>query len=221
MTDPVRRVVGRAVEPFPAADLERVLHTYERVLLDLGCGDGRHVVERAAAEPELLAIGIDADASRMAEWSRRARRDGPPNVLFLQAAAEELPAALDGTATEIAILFPWGSLLRACVAAEPWLVASLQRIGRDAPVTMVLSVEERDAAAGAPALDAATIERLAAAFAAAGFAVEHRAASRDELRATRSSWARRIGAGTRRPAWIIELSPAARGRAPNPSPVAD
>ena len=39
----------------------------ERVILDLGTGDGRAVVARARAEPASLVLGIDADARAMAE----------------------------------------------------------------------------------------------------------------------------------------------------------
>ena len=60
--------------------------------LDLGTGDGRHVLAAAAARPDALVIGVDADASAMAEASRRAARRHPlPNALFAVAAAEHPP----------------------------------------------------------------------------------------------------------------------------------
>src|SRR2546426_7896288 len=40
------------------------------------------------------------------------------NVLFLQAAVEDLPAELDRVADEIHIHFPWGSLLRALLLGD-------------------------------------------------------------------------------------------------------
>jgi len=62
------------------------------VTIDLGTGDGRHVLAAAAARPDTLAIGLDANASGMIESSRRASRRGAlPNALFAVAAAEHPP----------------------------------------------------------------------------------------------------------------------------------
>ena len=61
-------------------------------MLDLGTGDGRHVLAAAAARPDTLAVGIDANAAGMAEASRKAARRGAlPNALFAVAAAEHPP----------------------------------------------------------------------------------------------------------------------------------
>jgi len=62
------------------------------VAIDLGTGDGRHVLRAAAARPHRLVIGLDANAAGMAEASRRAaRRRALPNALFAVAAAEHPP----------------------------------------------------------------------------------------------------------------------------------
>ena len=58
--------------------------------LDLGTGDGRHVLAAARARPDTFVIGADANAASMAESSRRAaRRLALPNALFAVAAAED------------------------------------------------------------------------------------------------------------------------------------
>ena len=60
--------------------------------IDLGTGDGRFVLAAAAARPDTLVIGLDADAAAMAEASRRAARRGAvSNALFAVAAAEHPP----------------------------------------------------------------------------------------------------------------------------------
>jgi 16S rRNA (adenine(1408)-N(1))-methyltransferase len=62
------------------------------VALDLGTGDGRHVLAAAAQRPDTLVIGLDANAAGMAEASRRAARRGAlPNALFAVVAAEHPP----------------------------------------------------------------------------------------------------------------------------------
>jgi 16S rRNA (adenine(1408)-N(1))-methyltransferase len=62
------------------------------VTLDLGTGDGRHVLAAATQRPDTLVIGVDANAAAMAEASRGAtRRAALPNTLFVVAAAEHPP----------------------------------------------------------------------------------------------------------------------------------
>jgi 16S rRNA (adenine(1408)-N(1))-methyltransferase len=78
--------------------------------VDLGTGDGRHVLAVAAARPDRLVVGVDANAAAMAEASRRAaakpRRGGLPNALFVVAAAEALPPELAGVAELVTAHFP-------------------------------------------------------------------------------------------------------------------
>ncbi len=83
---------------------------YAAASIDLGTGDGRHVLAAAAAEPDRLVVGIDANAAAIAEASRRAAakpgRGGLPNALFVVAAAEALPRELDGVADLVTAHFP-------------------------------------------------------------------------------------------------------------------
>jgi len=84
-----------------------------------------------------------AEASRRA--ARSARKGGLANAIFVVAAAESLPAELDGAATVVTLHFPWGSLLRGVAAAEPWLAAALVRVTRPgALVDAFVSVTPRD-----------------------------------------------------------------------------
>ena len=89
--------------------------------VDLGTGDGRHVLRRARAAPDTLVVGIDPVADAMADSARKAARKpargGAENALFLVASLERLPAVLRGRATNVTINYPWGSLLRA--VAQP------------------------------------------------------------------------------------------------------
>jgi 16S rRNA (adenine(1408)-N(1))-methyltransferase len=80
------------------------------VSVDLGTGDGRYVLSEAAAHPDRLVIGIDANVTAMVEAARpvtgRPSRGGLPNALFVVAAVEALPAELDGVADLVTAHFP-------------------------------------------------------------------------------------------------------------------
>ena len=49
-------------------------------------------------------------------------------MLFLQAAAEDLPTELQGIANEVHVNFPWGSLLRGVATGDAVILKSLRSI---------------------------------------------------------------------------------------------
>jgi 16S rRNA (adenine(1408)-N(1))-methyltransferase len=169
--------------------------------MDLGTGDGRGVLDRAIAEPDRLVIGVDANASGMAEASRRAARRQLPNAIFLAADALSLPDELAGFADLVTIHFPWGSLLHAAAHADPRLVCLLAPGGR---MRLLVSASAADASAGLTELDA---EVLAGAYRRGGLrVVTTRAASLEDANRARSSWGKRLLRNPMpgRDAWLLE-----------------
>ncbi len=83
---------------------------------------------------------------------------------------------------------------------------------------MLLSstVGDRGAAGVAP-IQAATLEALAESYATWGLAVTQvRPASVADVAAAHSTWGKRLGAGTRRPAWLLRAQLAPAGGRPEP-----
>jgi 16S rRNA (adenine(1408)-N(1))-methyltransferase len=183
------------------------------VIVDLGTGDGRAVLAAAAAEPGALVIGLDADAGAMAGSSRRAarpiRKGGLPNALFAVAAAEAPPLELRGRAGLVTVFFPWGSLLRGIVGLDERVAAGLASLvrPRDGRVEALVSITPRDGLDGLASLDAAALDRLAAAHARFGLGLVSAApVSVGDVRASGSTWGRRLLAGgADRPVWRISL----------------
>src|SRR5262245_40178432 len=101
-------------------------HSGGGVIIDLGTGDGSFVYQSARRHPDRFYIGIDAQSSALEKVSekihRKPAKGGAPNLLFIQAAAEELPSELDGVADEVHTHFPWGSLLRALALGDEVVV---------------------------------------------------------------------------------------------------
>jgi 16S rRNA (adenine(1408)-N(1))-methyltransferase len=163
----------------------------------------------AAARPDLLVVGVDANAAAMAQASRRAaaspRRGGLPNALFVVAAAEALPPELDGLAGAVTVHFPWGSLLRGLLRADPAVMAGLTRVMRPgAALKLLLSSTDRDRGAGVAPLGEPAVSALAAVYAGWGLAVtEARPATAADVAAAHSTWGKRLGAGGQRPAWLL------------------
>ncbi|WP_435593401.1 methyltransferase domain-containing protein [Nocardia sp. bgisy118] len=175
------------------------------VQIDLGTGDGRAVLAAAAAVPERLVIGVDAHAAGMSGASRKAVRGKLTNTLFVVAAAERLPRELDGVADIVTVYFPWGSLLRGVITADPVIVAGLARVMKPgAALSILVSVTEHDRGSGLPPIDEHALRGLAEPCAAQGLTITGvNPATAADIAATGSSWGKRLGAGSQRSAWRI------------------
>jgi 16S rRNA (adenine(1408)-N(1))-methyltransferase len=199
----VRRVVGRSTIDLDAAGLDELRARFPgRLVVDLGTGDGKHVLALARSRPDALVIGLDAGPDAMRKTASRAAakpaKGGVPNALFVWAAVEELPAELSDI-TDVHCLMPWGSLLRAFVEPNEHILRALAlraRPGAAFLITLNLHAwrppvpEVGDTAEPTPD----SITGLAAAYAAAGWQIGEAgyldAAGIAELG---TSWTKRLG----------------------------
>jgi 16S rRNA (adenine(1408)-N(1))-methyltransferase len=186
-------------------------HIGEGVIIDIGTGDGRFVYQSARENPNKFYIGIDPNVRPLEKISekihRKPEKGGASNVLFIQAAIEDLPSELDGVADEVHVHFPWGSLLRAMATGDFAVLENLRRIcSRGALLEVVIGLD--------PVRDRAEMERLGVAsltlefidsrltpdYAAAGFEVIERGIILgSEWPEFNTSWAKRLKGNERRP----------------------
>lgn len=185
--------------------------TGEGIVIDLGTGDGLFVYQSARANPRKFYIGVDANPRPLEKLSekihRKPSKGGLTNVLFLQAAVEDLPSELNGVADEVHIHFPWGSLLQAVATGDAHTLQNIRRICKEgALLEIILGLD--------PARDRSEIERLSLPditlehvddvlsplYLAAGFEIFERATllPRDwpDLK---TSWAKRLKGNRNRP----------------------
>lgn len=190
--------------------------TGEGVVVDIGTGDGRFVYRLARRNPRKFYIGIDANRAALEKVSlkatRKAAKGGLPNVLFIQAAVENLPAELSGAADEIHIHFPWGSLLRAVAGGEKSVLEGLRGIAApDCLLEIVIGLDkERDRAEiqrlGLPEMSERYLDEiLLPKYRAAGFdVIETGSLSSAEWSLLETAWARKLqGAVDRRVVYLI------------------
>jgi len=104
--------------------LKERLANYNRIILDLGTGDGRYVHSLAERNPNWFIIGVDSCRENLHEHSRAKL----PNMLFVIANAQDLPRELSGLVSHVTINFPWGSLLESLLAGDPLLMRGLESI---------------------------------------------------------------------------------------------
>jgi hypothetical protein len=144
--------------------------------------------------------------------ARKAEHERLPNLVYVRAAAESLPAELRASADRVTVVLPWGSLLAALTRPSQVVLAGVRALCRpSAEVTLVLGWDAgRDGAEaarlGLPPLDAAYLQGpLARAYAEAGLQMAGVVpVDAEALRRWPSTWARRLAFGLRRPLYRIE-----------------
>ncbi len=117
---------GRTPCSLDTTELYARLATHQRIILDLGTGDGKFAFHHARAFPSHFVIGVDSCRENLRELSRIKQS----NLLFIIASAQNLPRELDGLVTHITINFPWGSLLESLLNSDSNLMCGLESISR-------------------------------------------------------------------------------------------
>jgi 16S rRNA (adenine(1408)-N(1))-methyltransferase len=102
---------------------DRLAH-HNRIILDLGTGDGRYARTLAQTHPDWFIIGVDAARENLRDHSQAKLQ----NLLFVIASAQALPKELEGRVSQISINFPWGSLLESLLAGDALFLRGLERI---------------------------------------------------------------------------------------------
>ena len=173
-------------------------------MIDIGTGDGHFVYQSARRNPNKFFIGIDANARPLEKISekihRKPSKGGLPNLLFIQAALEDLPDELNGIADEVHVHFPWGSLLGAVATGEEVALQNLRRVcAGDALLEVVIGLDpERDVAEferlRVPALTVAYVDSvLVPKYENAGFKIiENGIVPETEWSNIQTSWAKRL-----------------------------
>jgi len=216
MAGSFERVLGKKRAPLDSGQLAGLVGNHEPVVIDLGTGDGRFVLDLAREDPSTLVIGIDPVPENMAESARKAagspKKGGAPNAVFIRGAAERMPGPFLGVADLVTVNYPWGSLMR--IVAEP-VVEDLRKLrsvckpGADLRVHLnqaVLADREYLERLGMETIgDPRTDDGLIEAYAAAGFVVHDRSVFAGDP-PFRSRWARQLIRGSARETLLIEAS---------------
>jgi hypothetical protein len=117
---------GRTSLDLDLTELRARLADYNRIILDLGTGDGKFAFRHADTFLHHFVIGVDPCRENLREYSSA----GLPNLLFIIASAQSLPHELNGLVSHITINFPWGSLLESLLTGDPLLMQGLERIAQ-------------------------------------------------------------------------------------------
>jgi 16S rRNA (adenine(1408)-N(1))-methyltransferase len=152
----------------------------------------------ARTSPDTFAIGIDPATHALAYAARRVARTRLKNIALLVAAVEDVADGLASLADEVRVTFPWGALLRGAVAIDPLVLDALSRLPKPGGgLTLLVSLTSRDNAAAL--LEPTDVPRIQFAYAERELIlVEARSLTIADVRASGSTWGKRLGAGKTR-----------------------
>ena len=87
--------------------MEEILADAQSVELEVGCGNGHFLVERAQQRPDSLLVGVELRSKRCLKALQKVARRGIHNVVICRGRAEELLRLLpDGRLAAVHVYFP-------------------------------------------------------------------------------------------------------------------
>ena len=204
-------------------ELAARIAAHEEVIVDVGTGDGSYPYRRARERPEILCIGVDPAADslrkRAAHIGRKPSRGGVDNLVLIVADLEHLPAVLRGSASELSVFYPWGSLMRAVADPSPAGLAALRgllRPGGRFTVLLNMQVFDDDAyrrRAALPTLSPDDVEaRLRPAWGGAGLSIVALELLGPREVPIRTTWGQRLTKGSGRRTLLLRAVATEPGR---------
>lgn len=135
----LRQVKGKNIVEISGDELKNLIAGFEKIVVDLGTGDGKFAYNYAKKNPNCFVIGIDAVSELMEEISRKIdkkpAKGGLENIIYICSAVESLPDELSNIADEIHINFPWGSLLNGVIKGNPEILSNIKKIAKNSEST--------------------------------------------------------------------------------------
>lgn len=117
------KIVGnRVFEKFEGLDIDK---SYNKVVLDLGCGKPVWIYKRAREEKDIFFIGIDAFGEDMFDTARKKNRERINNLFLLSANAKNKVDSLKEKIDDIYILYPWSDLLSDVINTNEQLFSNI------------------------------------------------------------------------------------------------
>lgn len=181
---------GRRSLELDLKEWEERLANYKHILLDLGTGDGRYARTLAQRHPDHFVIGLDSCRENLREHSQTKLQ----NLLFVIAAAQELPCELENRISHITINFPWGSLLQSLLSGDAKLLCGIRAVSRP-EVLLTLHLNGGALMEAGKTLEAGT-DKIYYNLLQAGWQLKHPITmDAHALRTFPSTWAKRLAFG--------------------------
>ena len=212
----MRILQGKNIIQMNAEEFSALLSSFDRVIVDVGTGDGKNICRQARSDPSALYIGIDPAAENMVQTAQKIRKKpekgGLSNVLLVQASAETPPGELSRIADRLTVYFPWGALLEGVAHPDPDILTGMRsmcRSGASFLFVMTYSPDYEAAEIEKRALPALSESYFLSSYketlASCGYRLESvRVLDNSFALQFDSQWAKRLAHGRRRDFYVLE-----------------
>lgn len=206
-------VKGNNTDLINRTELENITSNFNKIIVDLGTGDGRFVYKNAKANPDNFYIGIDPSEKLLQEYSKKSNKDKLNNTLFIRASIEMLPGELKGVANKLHINFPWGSLLGGIINTKEKIIKNmLFMLSKLAEVIIIFGYSPSAEPTETDRLNLEKINRgviekkIIPEFESKGLElVEIKKLKKDDLGNIESTWGKKLEFGQDRPVFKVIL----------------
>jgi len=120
-------VVGNKKQEISKIELNELIKNFEKVILDMGTGDGRFIYKNALKSPTNLYIGLDPAEKQLEIYSKEANKKRLKNSLFVVGSIENIPNELSFI-DKVYVNLPWGTLLKKMVKVESQVMENLHNL---------------------------------------------------------------------------------------------
>lgn len=208
-------IKGNKSDTLTKNQLDEIVSKYNKVIVDLGTGDGRFVLKNALKNPNNLYIGIDPSEKQLQIYSKEANKKRLNNALFIVDSIQMLTSDLYNTADELFINLPWGTLLEQIVNPTKESILTIYNLLKEeGTLQIVLGYQDQlepgeTERLNLPELNYELIKDVIyPAFTAyTDFElVDYNKIDKDELKQINSSWAKKLMHGSDRPLYKIIFS---------------
>lgn len=124
-------IAGDKKKEIDKQSFENLCKKFQKVILDVGTGDGRFIYKNALKDEKTLYIGMDPADQQLKIFSKKVNKKRLNNSLFVLGSIENTPPELFSNIDKISINLPWGTLLEKIVKSENSSVNNLYNLLKD------------------------------------------------------------------------------------------
>ena len=113
----------------------QMAQSFEKVIADIGAGDGKQIYRLARKNPQNFYVGIEPNHQSYKQTEKKSKskkeKGGLDNLIFVNSSIENISDELKNTFDELLINFPWGNLLEGVILPLPEILQNLVMIAKD------------------------------------------------------------------------------------------
>ncbi len=105
-----------------------IISNYEKLIMDLGTGQGAFVYFNAIDNKDNFYIGLDASMDSMKKYSIKKYKNKVENLMYVVMNAQNIDEVLFNRFSEVYVNLPWGSLLQGIFKEDLKIIENISKM---------------------------------------------------------------------------------------------